>query len=516
MAISEKATQQDLILYEILKNPVLCGEFINNIDKETWEEEFEFTQYQKEALCDFNSYVSLCQARSTGKTTTFVNLIIWLLINNIFPSDYIVYTVPNKVHLEPVFNGLVRSFRSNSFLKQFIPKNSGINSSSYTITLFNTASLICRIAGQTGTGANVIGLHTPFVILDEGGYFPWGTWVELQPIVNTFTDGFRLVVGGAPTGLRENNVLYYVDMQDSNYTKHRVSIYDNPRLTKEDELRAIEQYGGKDSEDFIHLALGQHGAPVFALFDRRHFEIESYPVYKLVLDGPDLKDNISDYHTKLSFIPSLDGRTKCLFGIDLGFTEPTAIFIMVEDKNGRLKFHAKIQLNKVSYSIQPLLIDYLDTRFNPSIMGIDRGSAGLAVIQRLIESNDFIHKSYDKRIIPVDFSGSVSLGYDLDGNELKQRTKPFAVSILQNYSVNHKIVYSTTDLETIAELERMTYQKGPTGEISYRTLTIKGGKRGGEDHFTSALLCAATAYYFENEHLIDNRKKAKLFKPRWL
>ncbi len=515
MAIQEKITQQDLILYEILKNPVLCNEFINNIDKEGWENDFEYTWYQRELLCDFNSFVSLCQARSTGKTTSFIGLIIWLLVNNIFPSDYIVYTVPNKVHLEPVFNGLIRSFRSNSLLKHFISKGGGINSSTYTITLLNTATLLCRIAGQTGTGANVIGLHTPFVILDEASYYPWGTWIELKPILNTFTPGYRLVVGGVPNGLRENNVLYYVDMQNSDYTKHRVSIYDNPRLTKEDEENFIKDYGGKESEDFIHLALGQHGAPVYALFDRRMFELESYPVYKLVLDGPELRDNISEYHTKLSFIPALGEKTRCIFGIDLGFSEPTAIFILFEDKETRLKFHAKIQLNKVSYSIQPSIIDYLDTKFSPYTIGIDKGSSGLAIIQRLRESVDYSHKNYDKRIIPVDFSGMISLGYDLDGNELKQKTKPFAVSILQNYSYNHKIVYSTTDLEIVSELERMTYSKGPTGEISYKTLTHKGGKRG-EDHFTSALLCASVAYYFENENLFDNKKHTKLFSPRWL
>ena len=69
--------------------------------------------------------------------------------------------------------------------------------------------------------------------------------------------------------------------------------------------------------------------------------------------------------------------------------------------------------------------------------------------------------------------------------------------------------------DLIAELERMTYSKSVSGDIQYKTLTPKGGKRG-EDHFTSALLCAGVAYYLQNETLIANKKPVKLFSARWL
>jgi len=515
LAITEKLTQEDLILFEILRNPVLFGEFLHNFDSTEYDEEWEYSFYQKEFLCDFNSYVDVCQARATGKTVALTDLLLWLLINNMFPEDYITYTVPSKVHLEPVFTNLTRMLRSNNFLKQFIAPTTGINRSDYIIKLKNEATLMCRIAGQSGTGANVIGLHTPIVVLDEGGYYPWGTWVELQPILNTFTPGFRMVVAGVPTGLREQNVLYHTDMENSNYTKHRVSAYDNPRFTAEDEARAIEQYGNKESDDFIHLVLGEHGAPIFAVFDRRLMEIKDYPVYKLVLNGIDLRDNIGEYHTKLSLLPPVPINTKTLFGIDLGYTEPTAIIILTLSSSGQLKFHARIQLNKVSYNIQDKLIDMLDTRFKPSVIGIDRGSSGLAVTQRLMESEDYIHKGYDTRMIPVDFSSWIELGFDSDGEVLKQKTKPFSVSVLQNYSYNHRVLYSSTDVDMIVELERMTYTKNPSGDIAYKTLTPKGGQRG-DDHFTSALLCAGMAYYVENESLTAYKKPVKLFAGKWM
>jgi hypothetical protein len=107
------------------------------------------------------------------------------------------------------------------------------------------------------------------------------------------------------------------------------------------------------------------------------------------------------------------------------------------------------------------------------------------------------------------------LGLSTEGEEIKSKTKPFTVSILQDYTNNGRIVYTTTDMETVVELERMTYTKTVSGEIAYRTLTTKGGKRG-EDHFTSALLCASTSYYLMNEFSFSRRTKKKLLRSGWL
>jgi len=515
MALSERISEEDLIVYEVLRHPVLCGEFINNIDRLEYEEPFEFTSYQKEMLCDFNPYVSLCCGRAIGKTVALVNTIIWILINNIFPNDYVLYSVPNKVHLEPVFTGLIRSFRSNSLLKYFINTKEGINSSDYKITLLNTAVLLCRIAGQSGSGANVVGLHTPFEILDEAGYYPWGTWIEQQPTLNTFTNGFRMIVSGVPTGLRENNILFSVDQTDSSYTKHRISALKNPRFSKEDEEKAALQYGGRDSEEYAHLVNGEHGKPIFSLFDRGLMEISTYPVYKIVIDGIKMSENLGEYISKISLLPPIpDKNYKCLFGIDLGYTEATAIFVLYIDNYGRIKFHGKIKMTKVAYNVQEKLIDYLDSKFDPYIIGIDEGAAGKATIHHLIGDVQFTHKNYSKKIIPINFSSWISLGIDSNGQEIKNKAKPVAVSVLQEYSNNHKIIYTHTDLEMITELERMTYSKTTSGEIVYKTLTDRGGKKG-EDHFTSALLCAALAYYLTHESLINTRKP-KLFTSRWV
>ncbi len=514
MALKEKPAQEDLYLYELIKNPVLGPEFIYNLDLDPkLDEPFEFAWYQREIMADFNPRVSICTARATGKTVSQYSMLLWVLTYNIFPEDYVLFTVPSKVHLEPVFTNLVRLFRTNSFLKNFIDGKGGVNSSEFKITLRNGAVLLCRIAGQSGTGANLIALHTPWIEVDEAGYFPHNAFNEMQPSLNVWTPGHREVVSGVPTGVRENNVLYSVDQENSTYTKHRVSAFDNPRIRKKDIEAAKEQYGGEDSEDFTHYVLGQHGRPVFALFDKNLMKLDTYSVLKMSIDGLKI-DDIGEIFTKMETFPNVPADNYgVIFGIDLGYTEPTAITIMYVDGKDRIKFHGRIRLSKVPYPVQEQVIDLLDTRFKPLLLGVDRGNAGIGVIQSLQEKSEFAHKNYKQRLYPVDFSSWISLGVNADGTENKVKAKPFFVSVLQEMTNNHRIIYSTTDPEMITELERMTYTKNPNGDIVYKTLTDRGGKRG-EDHFTSALLCGVGAYHMTTE-FARIMPKIKLMRASW-
>ena len=519
MAIIEKTSQSDLVLYELLRNPVLGPELIYNYDLDpVYDEEFEFTLYQKEMLCDFNPFVSIATARATGKTVALVSMILWILVYNVFPGDYILYTVPSKVHLEPVFTGLVRNFKRNTFLKQFITRSGGVNSSDFKISLLNGATLLCRIAGQSGTGANLIGLHTPFIAADECGYYPHMAFQEMQPSVNTWTPGYRELVTGVPTGMREKNVLYQADMENDNYTKHRVSALENPRVTEETLAGYVKQYGGEDTDDYIHFVLGQHGKPVFSIFDRTLMKMENYPVIRLELNGLSHGTTAEELLTRVSAFPRIEDKDELesiIFGIDLGYTEPTAINIIRVSRFGNMRFHGRIKLTKVSYPVQEKLIDILDTKFNPSILGIDKGSSGMAFIQNLIEKPEYKGKNYTDRIIPIDFSSSTLIGRTSDGEDIKTKTKSFAVSVLQDYTNNHRIRYSTTDPDMVEELERMTFTRTPNGDIVYKTMTPRGGKRG-EDHFTAALLCGVAAYYLVNEDLNLRHKKPNLIRAVWI
>lgn len=507
MPIKEKVDKKDLILYEIIRHPVLLGEFLENFDLPQGSDKWEFSWYQKEFICDFNQFVSVCCARAVGKTVSLVHMLIWVLINNLFPKDYAVYTVPNKVHIDPVWTGLTRMFRTHPILRQFTHSRTGINSSSYNIKLNNGMVLDCRIAGTTGTGANVVGMHSPFEVVDEASFYPWGTWIELQPTLNDWQRGSRLIVAGVPVGLRDNNVLYYTDIVDDIFTKHRISAFENPRFSKEAEERAAIKYGGRDTEDYVHHVLGEHGTASYAVFDRGLMLMKQFPVYVPKIDGIKM-DNLSDYISRIDIIPLIDKQVDYkIMGIDLGYTAPTAIHIMYSSR-GIIRHHARVELNKVPYPIQKQLIDRIDDRFGRfEVIGIDAGGPGQPVIQDLLEGDAFIHKDYRKRLIPVNFGEWIILGISQDDEEIKAKVKPFSVSLLQEYSNSHRIEYSTMDLDMITELERMTYTKNTRGDVVYRTLTPAGGQRG-DDHHTAALLAAMIAHY-ELKDATNLRPKAK-------
>lgn len=492
MAITEKLSFDDIILTEIIRHPVMLGEFYRNLDLSEGDPDWEYSDYQKWYLGDFNSFVSLCCGRAVGKTVTLSDFIIWMLLNDVYENEYIVYTVPNKVHLEPVFNTLVRLFRNNDLLKYYVEPKRGINSGSHIIKLLNSAQLTCRIAGQSGTGANVVGLHTPVVILDEAGFYPWGTWMELQPIINTWQEGFKLFVAGVPTGLREKNVLYYVDEVDPLFSNHRTSAHENPRYSEDDEERNLAQYGGAESEDYVHFVLGRHGSPIYSVFDRRNMTVESYPVHKIKFSG--VATSYQEMVDKLSLIPRIEDKSaNVIIGVDLGYVDPTSILIMTE-KNGIIREYARINFTKVNYNIQEKLIDYLDTRFgHPPVIAIDVGNEQ-GLVHHLTTEEKYYHKDYDLRVFPVKFGSWLTIGEDADGGEIKVKLKPHSVAVLQQYANTGKIAFTSNDMELVTELERMTYRKNQYGDIIYTTMTQKGGKRGA-DHNTAALLCAIIGYH---------------------
>jgi len=512
MSIQEKIKDEEWALYEVLRNPILFGEFYRNLDIPPQVDTFKYTDYQKEYLGDFNHKVSLCCGRAVGKSVTLTDYILWLLITNLFRTEYILYTVPNRVHLEPVFNNLTKYLRSNTLLMNFIEPNKGINSGNYTITLVNSAQLVCRIAGQSGTGANVIGLHTPIIIADEAGYYPWGTWLELQPVLNSWEPGHKMWVAGVPTGLRENNVLYFADEVSDDYSKHQTASHDNPRYSAADDEENKKKYGGVDGEDYIHMVLGRHGSPTFAVFDRRLMQIENYPTYTISISGVDLT-TLGDVIGRVALLPRMPTHDIGIMGIDLGYTEPTSIMLLYE-KNGKIYEHARVMLYKVQYPIQEKVIDYLDTKFNPEVVGIDVGNEK-GVTQHLLEDDAYLHKNYKRKLYPVAFGSWLELGENTDGEMIKTKLKPFSVSLLQEKTNAHNIIYSSTDLDLVTELERMTYTKTQTGEVVYKTLTPKGGKRG-EDHNTSALLCAVLSYYVLVEGQLFSKRKEPLAFSHWV
>lgn len=509
----------DILLVGIMRNPVLFIEFLYYLE-EFYENEkadpdksFRLFEYQKDFLCDFNTYVSFRAARSAGKTTSLKSKIIWLLLNAAYGKNAILFTVPSQAHLEPVWDSVVKLIRTNPLAKHFmLGKNRGINASANTIDLRTPTRFIARIAGIEGGGRNVIGLHVPAIFVDEAGFYPWSTFQELQPVLNKHDKGKQLIVAGTPSGEREKNVLYFADQISDIYSRHRVKAFDNPFYTEKDHQEDIKKYGGKDSPDYIHFVLGEHGAPVYSLFDRNLMLISKYPVYKIVFNLAKKDVDEKDLDMRIRQLPSMEREYKTFIGIDLGYSDPTAIYI-IYDKDGYFRIHAKVKLIRVPYPLQREVIKYLDTKYSPEWIAIDVGHAGINFYQDLIKDED---RNFDKKIIPVNFASSVPVGIDERGKEIKQNVKELSVKSLQDIIMDRRIEFSTTDIETIDDLEKLTYTKTPSGKFIYRMAGRSQSRQ--NDHFVSALLCFSYGVFVNSYGIYDkgknNRRIRSLFSAR--
>lgn len=509
-----RLTEEELALHEIIRHPVFCSEFLRNLDISEDGTPWELAPYQVEMLCDHNQYVSLCCGRVIGKSEAILDKCAWYMLNNFFPNDPVSIITPNRVHLDPLFSKLRRWLNTHSLLSHFVSRQ-GMNSATFNITAKNGFQLDCRIAGTTGGGANVIGLHAAVEMIDEASYFPWGTWIELQPTFNTWIEGSQMFVSGVPTGQRDHNVLYFTDQEDPNYTKFNIPQQQNPRYTEKDEIRNRKQFGGVDAEDYIHLVLGRHGTPVYALFSREKMKLTLYdaPVFKIM--GAKLREMPTLLTDTLRILPDIPSRVKQVaMGIDLGYSEPTVIAVLIKVQNF-WRFVTRIVLTQVPYPQQQKFIADLDMKYHPDFIGIDAGGAGKPVIQNLIHEDRYESQRLYERVVAVDFNSRIHVGYDQDGEELKERAKVYGMQRLQEMINGHRLIISSADEDIISELERTVYSRSPSGNIIYRTMTERGGKYG-NDHNVAALLAFVLAWFNKYDSQLYRRKRKKLWQPRWL
>ena len=157
----------------------------------------------------------------------------------------------------------------------------------------------------------------------------------------------------------------------------------------------------------------------------------------------------------------------------------------------------------------------MDNKFNSELIGVDEGGAGKATVQHLLNDEKYAKRKFPEKLIPINFASNFAIGLDEDGKEIKQRAKEFGVQYLQEKVNTHQIIFPESDDDLITELERTTYTKGPTGQLTFKTFTARGGERG-SDHNLAALLSGFLAWYHRHDSLFHFEPKPKLFRPKWI
>jgi hypothetical protein len=521
--MEEEVFEQEWALVQILQNPVLFREFINE-DDPNWH---GLELHERAWSTCTSHYISMCCGRSVHKTTTMIEMLYYWMINKLFiPGDPGLFVlVPNKAQKDLAFFRIRSACLTHWLIKQY---GSSINVSEGKIDFQNGFQLLMRIAGAAGSEANVIGVHTFRIWVDEAQDLPWRTWLSLQNCLKPEIDEYQMFTSGVPNGERRDNVLYTTDQLDEKYTKFNapqtIMSWWSPELeyTRRKEYFALQE----DSEDFKHYVLGQHGVPTFSVFDRTRFMTDAYDVQLIVLnhhmfEGCRRKDMDGQVRYHLEEIlapppiePYRGAMPRIGLGYDVGFSpDPGVYFIMYEDlQSGKWKNLARIVMQRVEYALQREVLVWLDRIYKFEFIGIDMGGPGKVQYQDLSGNlNQYNEYNYLQRLYPVEFGSFIVVAVDEDGNEKKEQMKKHAVETLSRWvQQDHAFVFSKDDDNLMAELERTKFRRTITGEPVYFT---------DDDHQMAAMMCAIMAYentYGVSVLRVKDEIKIKLLPAKWL
>ncbi len=403
-----------------------------------------------------------------------------------------------------------------------------INITDGKIDFKNGFQFLMRIAGTAGSDANVIGIHTARIWVDEAQEFPWQTWLSLQNCLKEEIAWHQMTVSGVPNGVRTENVLYTTDQEKSEYISFNISQTMMSWWNPDRELKVRADYRAvyEDSEDYKHYVLGQHGVPAFNVFDRSRFAKANYESVKLVytqnqIDKSKRSDPITGdikYHIEEVIqcppIPfDVKEKTPRIgVGYDVGFSpDPAVFFIMYEHDTAEWRCLARIVLERVEYPIQRQILAWLDTVYHFNFLGIDMGGVGKVQYQDLTaETSEFKQHRFEKRLHPVDFGGYRVVAIAEDDEEIKEQGKRVLVETLSRWIHEDRFYFSEKDSDLMEELERTKATRTITGETVYKTEN---------DHQMAAMMCAIDAYenLYGTPVVIKHEPiKAKLLAPHWL
>lgn len=522
-------TDEEWALLNVIKNPVMFREFINE-DDPNWQ---PLEPHERAWTTSTAPYLCMCCGRGVRKTTTMIELTYYWMINEMFiPGDpgLLVY-VPNKAQKDAIFPRVKDACTQHWLMSRLVNKNN-INVQEGRIVFMNGFTYILRIAGSEGKESNVISIHTARIWIDEAQDFPWRAWLSVQNVLKFDVPGHMLWVSGVPNGERRDNVLFQCDQIDDKYISFNVAKTLMSWWSPELEYEERKRYNAvlEDSEDYKHYVLGQHGVPTFAIFDRVRFMKEDYEVQKLVLTQNLFEntrrinpDGESSYHINELIecppVPTSYGiRPRVGLGYDVGYSpDPAVFFIMYQDTiTGVWKNLLRVVLQRVEYPLQKETLLWLDMAYQFDFIGIDMGGPGKVVYQELtseLAEDVYKKRNYAERIFPVEFGGRIAVAVQNEDNELiekKDNVKRVAVETVSRWVHEQKFCFAKDDIDLMEELERTKFTRTVSGEPLYKT---------DNDHQFAAMMCAVMSYeHYYGVPLAMPRlePRPKLLTAKWL
>lgn len=398
----------------------------------------------------------------------------------------------NQAQLEPILGRLVTRFTSSLLLKEFLQNRINRSLGILDFRFKDVQFLIrARIAGQTGS-QNMVGLHLPKISVDEAQLFNIGAWNQLNPSWNSWERKKQIFVCGVSNGLR-TSLLYYADKKLSGWKRYHIPSHNNPYYDRQTDLDNIKKYGGEESDDYQQLVIGKHGAASFTVITRDQIKQDTYPFYNYRFGATEISRGVSfELHLER---PELKDYVSICAGIDCGYVDPTIINVIGLNKSGIWRCLLRYKIQRVDFTVQERIIDWLDSFYKFDKIGIDAGSGGggVQMLHSFLYRDQYKRKGYEGRIVPVQFGERIAVGFDSNGKELMQTTKTLGATLLIQRLQQRELMLSEIDHEAVSELERMTKLRGINGDDRYFILSEKGNGASENDHIFASFICWAIA-----------------------
>lgn len=433
-----------------------------------------------------------------------------------FPNDTKeqVLVTPNTAQMTRLLDSKILRFSNSPLLKDFLRGNVNRSKGLLDFPLGSTIyKFFARIAGTKGEN-NMVSMHATKIKGDEMQIFPMSSFIQLGPGYNSWHENASQFFAGVPNGLREGNVLYYLDEKNARFKKYRIPAHENPFYTRHDDVQNMINYGGADSEDYIHLVLGRHGDPTFSIIPRDKIMTEPYEFYSDRYTQAD-KHHGRSYKQlfKLLQIPKSKNEL-CVLAVDTGYADPTVAQVICKDKDGIWRTWARYRMTRIPFPEQAEIIDWLDNHYNFNIISIDLGAGGggIGLSQDLMSDRYPRHKQYNKRIHGVRFNDFIDQGEDNSGNALKTQAKSYAGQELARMITEGDLRFSEVDMEGMSQMERVAYQRQSNGTNKYFIMSDSGHGKSKDDHiFASYIVFILTLLTRMME-----KPRRKLIAPSWI
>lgn len=259
------------------------------------------------------------------------------------------------------------------------------------ITWRNGYKLYMRIAGQSGTGQNVISLRVSNLWVDEWDYLPWPVWIECK---QSMLPDATVEGGGVPRGIRDMNPFYtivYDPVESRGWSIHaettgNVTSYISPLYaSQEAKLELINMYGGENTDGYVTQVLALDSDSVSS----------SFPVIPAKADLPyaiaevtdDMLNTSPDWaeHFNIPHLPP--GVTAVALGIDPGYSPDPAVLGASYLLDGVWYDLFRVNMQRCTEPLQRRVIRWHVDHMPlvPLVISVDSNAQGLGLFQELRE-----------------------------------------------------------------------------------------------------------------------------------